>query len=403
VEVGSMSTMLVVAFVTALLMAALLMPLVMRLATRLGAVSRPGGRHVHGRVTPLLGGLAIAAGFFAGIIVAFPSLLADATTRIPDAPLLLGLGGGAIGMVVLGFIDDTRGLRAVKKLGIQAAIAFAVCLCGLQIHSIYVPLIGSVNLGILAIPITVFWIVAVINAVNLIDGLDGLAGGVVFFAALTNLAVALIVGNDFFALVMATLMGATLGFLLFNFNPARIFMGDSGSYFLGFVLAAVSAAGPHHKTSTAVSILVPILALGLPIFDTAFAMVRRFLKRQPIFAPDRGHIHHRLLDLGLTPRRAVSSLYGVSLLFTFIAIVIALGRDWEVGVALIAASIVLVAMVRLVIVPTRCREKADSAESAANRQSMPPRTVTARFRVQPADAQWAPMPARALKMNTPRR
>ena len=386
-----MSALLVLAFTTALAMVVLLMPMVMRLATRLGAVSRPGGRHVHGRVTPLLGGLAIAVAFFAGVIVAFPSVLAHASARIPDTKLLVGLAAGAIGMVVLGFVDDTRGMRALKKLGIQAAIAFGVCLCGLQIHSVYVPFVGGVSLGVLSIPITVFWIVAVINAVNLIDGLDGLAGGVAFFAALTNLAVALIVGNDFFALVMATLMGATLGFLVFNFNPARVFMGDTGSYFLGFVLASVSAIGPHHKTSTAVSILVPILALGLPIFDTAFAMLRRFLKRQPIFGADRGHIHHRLLDLGLTPRRAVLTLYAVSLVFTFTAIIIALGRDWEIGVALLTVSVLLVALVRFVIVPTR------SSRIEAHR-----RTITARLRVQ-AEGSWVPAPTRALESSQPRR
>ena len=139
-----MSALLVLAFTTALAMVVLLMPMVMRLATRLGAVSRPGGRHVHGRVTPLLGGLAIAVAFFAGVIVAFPSVLAHASARIPDTKLLVGLAAGAIGMVVLGFVDDTRGMRALKKLGIQAAIAFGVCLCGLQIHSVYVPFVGGV-------------------------------------------------------------------------------------------------------------------------------------------------------------------------------------------------------------------------------------------------------------------
>jgi UDP-GlcNAc:undecaprenyl-phosphate/decaprenyl-phosphate GlcNAc-1-phosphate transferase len=393
-----MTLLLLMPFGVALLVTGLLIPFVMRLAIRLGAVSRPGGRHVHGQVTPLLGGLAIAAGFFVAMLVVFPSLLGAAKGQLPDTTLLLGLVAGAIGMCVLGFIDDTRGVRAMKKLSVQAGIALAVCLCGLQIHSVYVPFIGGVSLGIFAIPITVFWIVAVINAVNLIDGLDGLAGGVALFAALTNLVVALMVGHDFFAMVMATLMGATLGFLLFNFNPARIFMGDSGSYFLGFVLAAMSAAGPHHKTSTAVSILVPILALGLPIFDTLFAMIRRFIKRQPVFGADRGHIHHRLLDLGLTPRRAVLLLYGISLIFTLASIVIALGRDWEIGVALVVASTLLVALVRLVIVPTRNETSRSQAEVAA---PTPKRTITARLRAQtPAEGDWAPV--RAYKLESPR-
>jgi UDP-GlcNAc:undecaprenyl-phosphate GlcNAc-1-phosphate transferase len=196
--------------------------------------------------------------------------------------------------------------------------------------------------------VTVLWIVGVTNAVNLIDGLDGLAAGVTFFAAFTSFVIASISGSVFVALTMAALMGALIGFLFFNFNPARIFMGDSGSYFLGFVLAttALAGGGLQQKASTAVSLLVPVLALGVPIFDTLFSMFRRLVERRPIFSADRGHVHHRLLDLGLTHRRAVVFLYGISSLLAAGAIAVSLGRSWHVGLALLSVSLVFVGFVR---------------------------------------------------------
>src|SRR5262249_40123655 len=140
-------------------------------------------------------------------------------------------------------------------------------------------------------------------------------------------------GVALISVVMASIMGALVGFLFYNFNPARIFMGDAGSYFLGFLLATTSIAGASYKTSTAVSLLVPIVALGVPIFDTLFSIVRRWLERRPIFSPDRGHVHHRLLDMGLTHRRAVLSLYGICVVFMVAAIGISLGKSWPMGVA----------------------------------------------------------------------
>ncbi|MFW6086879.1 MAG: MraY family glycosyltransferase, partial [Myxococcota bacterium] len=190
--------------------------------------------------------------------------------------------------------------------------------------------------------------VGVINALNLIDGLDGLAGGVAFFACLANFVVGYLNAAPLVMLLSATLGGAILGFLLYNFNPASIFMGDSGSMFLGFVLATSSMLGAAVKSSTTVALLVPIIALGLPIMDTLFAMMRRFLERRPIFSPDRGHIHHRLLEVGITHRRAVLILYGISIVFTMTAIAVASGRSWEVGGALLVLTVVLVGIVRFV-------------------------------------------------------
>jgi UDP-GlcNAc:undecaprenyl-phosphate GlcNAc-1-phosphate transferase len=238
-------------------------------------------------------------------------------------------------------------LRAIYKLTAQIVVASAAFACGFRIGAVQLPLLGALSMGVFALPITVLWIVGVTNAVNLIDGLDGLAAGVSFFAAFTSFVIASISGSWGTALMMAALMGALVGFLFFNFNPARIFMGDSGSYFLGFVLATTALGGSlQQKASTAVSLLVPVLALGVPIFDTLFSMMRRILERRPLFSADRGHVHHRLLDLGLTHRRAVVLLYGVSLALAGGAIAVSLGRSWHVGVALLSVTLVFVGLVR---------------------------------------------------------
>jgi UDP-GlcNAc:undecaprenyl-phosphate/decaprenyl-phosphate GlcNAc-1-phosphate transferase len=338
----------VVACVVALFLSVLVTPLVRRFALRIGAVSTPGGRHVHGRTVPRLGGIALA---FAWAVPVVALALRDPfVTRALQGKLLqivtVVAGGGVI--CAVGALDDARGLRSVHKLAAQVVVATFAFACGFQIQAVQLPLLGVLQMGVFALPVTVLWIVGVTNAVNLIDGLDGLAAGVSFFAAFTSFVIASISGSVFVALTMAALMGALVGFLFFNFNPARIFMGDSGSYFLGFVLAttALAGGGLQQKASTAVSLLVPVLALGVPIFDTLFSMFRRLLERRPIFSADRGHVHHRLLDLGLTHRRAVVFLYGVSILLAAGAIAISLGRSWHVGLALLSVTLVFVGFVR---------------------------------------------------------
>jgi UDP-GlcNAc:undecaprenyl-phosphate GlcNAc-1-phosphate transferase len=335
------------AFVVAAVAAALLTPLARRLAFRWGAVSRPGGRHVHRSVVPRLGGVAI---YFAVVLPLGALFFVDSSVAIQvraHAWMAGGLLVGATSMAALGILDDTRGLRAVWKLLAQLVVAAFAFACGFRIEWVTLPVLGNLSMGIFAFPVTVLWITGIINAVNLIDGLDGLAAGVVLFAALTNFVIANITGSVFIAFVMAAIVGALLGFLLFNFNPARIFMGDSGSYLLGYVLAtSVLAGATEQKASTAVSLLVPCLALGVPIFDTLFSMVRRILERRSIFSPDRGHIHHRLLDMGLTHRRAVLTIYAVSAVFSVAAIAISIGKDWQIGAALLVSSAVLFALVR---------------------------------------------------------
>ena len=336
----------VTAFLIAAGVAAALTPIVRRLALHHGAVGETGGRNVHVRPTPRLGGVAICLAILVPIVGLLFVESGVAVAFKANARLVVGLAIGSLTMCAVGAADDLRGVRALTKLTAQVAVATLAFGCGFRIQNVFLPLLGEISMGVFALPVTVIWFVGVVNAVNLIDGLDGLAAGVAFFAGITNLLVAYIGGGVIAALVMSAMLGAIAGFLVYNFNPARIFMGDSGSYLLGFVLAATPLVGPFHKASSAVALLVPVVALGVPIFDTMFTIVRRFLERRPIFSPDRGHVHHRLLDLGITHRRAVLLLYGVSVVFTAAAIAIHLGRSWQVGVALLAVTTVSVGLAR---------------------------------------------------------
>jgi UDP-GlcNAc:undecaprenyl-phosphate/decaprenyl-phosphate GlcNAc-1-phosphate transferase len=334
-------------FMIALVVVTALTPLVRLLAFRMGAVAHPGGRHVHKKSIARLGGLAICAGFFAAVgAVCHADPMAVAA--FGEARLrVIGLVISAAVICGVGVIDDIRGVRALYKLFAQIAVAVFSYGCGLRIDAVHVPLITDISAGPMALPLTVLWIVGIINAINLIDGLDGLAAGVVFFAATTNLVVSCLNGVTMVAVLSSAVVGAVLGFLFYNWNPARIFMGDSGSYLLGYVLATTALLGAQ-KASTAVSLVVPVMALGVPIFDTLFAMVRRILEQRSVFSPDRGHIHHRLLDMGLTQRRAVIIIYAVCGAFTAAAIGVALEHAWQVGVALLGATTVMIGLVRFV-------------------------------------------------------
>lgn len=338
----------IAAFVIATVVAAVLTPIVRRLALRYDIVSRAGARDVHAGVIPRMGGIAICLALFVPVIGILFVEAGAARAFEDELSRVIALAVGGVAMCFLGAVDDVRGVRAIYKLAFQVAVASAAFFAGFRIDFVMAPFIGVLPMGIFALPVTVLWVVLIVNAVNLIDGLDGLAAGVVFFAGLTNFVVAYISGSIMSALIMAALLGAVLGFLFYNFNPARIFMGDSGSYLLGFVLAQTALIGTSQKASTAVSLLVPVVALGVPIFDTLFTMGRRYLERRPIFSPDRGHVHHRLLDLGITHRRAVLVLYGVSCIFTVLSIGIYLGRSWQIGVAMLAASVVVIGLARFV-------------------------------------------------------
>jgi UDP-GlcNAc:undecaprenyl-phosphate GlcNAc-1-phosphate transferase len=377
-------------FAVALFVAAILTPLVRWFALRVGAVATPRARDIHDCAVPRLGGIAIAAACFAPLLALqfIDSVVADKFKEHPQLALGLLVGGVTLGG--LGVADDRRAIRARTKLAVQFAVAVFAYAVGFRIDAVYVPFFGVWQMGLFALPATALWIVGVINAVNLIDGLDGLAAGVIFFAAFTNFVVAVVAHQIFVALVMSAIMGAMVGFLFYNFNPARIFMGDSGSYFLGYLLAAASLTGSLQKASTAVSLLVPMVALGVPIFDTLFSIVRRTLERRPLFSADRGHVHHRLLDMGLTHRRAVMLLYGVSVLLTVSAIAIALGRSWEIGIALLVASVVLTCLIRFVGYFEYVRLRRPALIRSYDRQTLALRPLVPRMAVEISSAESVP-------------
>ena len=336
-----------VAFLVSLMVGAVLTLLVRNQAVQAGWYDQARStRKVHSRPIPRLGGIAIVVAFFAPLtaLLVVDSGVGRQFLASRDLVLALFLGGSAIAL--LGVYDDFRGSGARLKFTVQFTVALALYGVGLRIESITSPFGAPISLGMLSLPFTLLWIVGVVNAVNLIDGLDGLAGGVAIFAAGTNLVLALARGDVLMALCMAALAGAVLGFLVFNFNPATIFMGDTGSMFLGFVLATVSIK-TSTKSGTAVAMIVPVIALGLPITDTLLAMFRRAVLGRSMFDADRDHIHHRLMSrLKLSHRDAVLVLYALSVLFGVTALGLASANSVQSALLLAAISVVVVVLVR---------------------------------------------------------
>lgn len=306
----------VLAFVIAAGVALLVTPGVIFLAKKTGAMDAPDARKVHKRPVPRIGGLGIYLAFLASMFVVLNYVPID-----PEVSFELeGLMVGGTLIVALGLVDDYTNLPAKVKL-VGQIVAAAVFVIGFDVRIDFItdPFGDYLFLEWLAIPATLFWIVGLTNTVNLIDGLDGLAAGVATIASVTIFLVALQQGIMFVAVFTAAIAGAALGFLYYNFNPARIFMGDSGSMFLGYMLAGISVIGAV-KSAATIALIVPILALGLPILDTTFAIVRRYRGGVPIFKPDKGHLHHRLLDLGFTQRQAVLLMYVISALLGLSAV-----------------------------------------------------------------------------------
>ncbi len=313
------------AFAVALLATLLLTPAVAWAARRLGWLDRPDGqRKLHGGPVPLLGGVAIWVAFVGALLVLRAAAGEAAFAEWGIAPLWLPLIVTSGAIVLLGAVDDVRRVSPWTKLAVQAAAGLYLYLAGLRIDVLSNPLGGGLQLGWLALPITLLWFAAMSNAFNLIDGLDGLAAGVGLVATVPLLVVAVLNGQPAGAVLAAALAGALLGFLRYNFTPARIFLGDSGSLLIGFLLASLAAMG-NRKGSAIIALSVPILTLALPLFDVALAIFRRAARGRRIFRADHDHIHHRLLRLGLTPLRAVLSLYLVSVLSASLALVVATG------------------------------------------------------------------------------
>ncbi len=287
-------------FMLAMFVSFVLTPYIKKLAFKIGAVDKPDNRKVHKRIMPRLGGLAIYIAFMIAVV---------ASMEMSWDIFGILLGGTVI--VALGVADDVYQLPAKVKLLGQIVAAGILVAFDIRIEWVNNPLGGYFYLDMLSIPFTIFWVISFINVVNLIDGLDGLAAGVSAIASLTIILVAIQMGYFHVAVLTAALAGAIIGFIRYNFNPATIFMGDTGSMFIGYILAAISVYGAV-KTAATIALIVPAIALGLPILDTAFAIMRRYVNGRPIFQPDKGHLHHRLLATGMSHKETVLFMYGIT-------------------------------------------------------------------------------------------
>lgn len=329
-------------FGLAFLVTLFMTPLSKKFAFKIGAIAQVKDRSMHVKPMPMAGGTAIIAGFAVAVLLLAPSMKGYQFSHY------LGLVVGIIIISIVGLLDDIYDLNAKLKLFFQILAALIVVSTGTTIELISWPWTETrvLALGAFSKPVTIIWIVGLTNAVNLIDGLDGLATGVSSIAALCLMVIAFLKGEPVVVLFAAALAGACFGFLPHNFNPASIFMGDTGSTFLGFTLAVISVQGLI-KSYTAITMVVAIIVLGLPIFDTSFAILRRVIKRKPIMQADRGHLHHRLVDKGLSHKNAVLTLYAISGALGIAGILVAM-KDFKLAIFIIAflAGVWLIDMVR---------------------------------------------------------
>ncbi|WP_279326140.1 MraY family glycosyltransferase [Bacillus sp. FJAT-47783] len=298
-------------FILTFLISTISVPFVIKLAKSIGAVDKPNNRKVHNKPIPRIGGLAIYMAFCVGFV--FISMFASLNYSILLAATVI---------VITGFIDDKFQVKPWQKLFGQIIAATIVLSEGIAIEYITVPFLDEsipVNVWV-ALIVSLFWIVGVTNAVNLIDGLDGLASGVSIIAAISIFVMALIIGDTNVAYLSLALIGASLGFLIFNFHPAKIFMGDTGSLLLGFLLSVLSIIG--FKQVTFITFIIPMVILAVPLTDTTIAIIRRKLQNKRIMDPDKNHLHHRLLDVGFSHKQAVLFIYLISILFGASAILL---------------------------------------------------------------------------------
>lgn len=320
----------ILGFIVAFLASVILTYGVRYTATLMGWLDRPDNfRKLHPRPIPRLGGVGVYFAFLLPIVLLYVLRPEHVfMIRLQDrAPEVMGLLIGSVIALGMGVADDLRDLRPVTKLLFQVLAAITAYIGGLAIRVITNPFGDPIQLGVWSLPITVFWFVGCMNAVNLMDGLDGLAAGVCLFVSATLFLVSLHFLNVIGMVLMACLSGAILGFLLFNFYPAKIFLGDSGSMILGYFIAGLSLIGTKRKAEAAIALMIPIVAMGLPILDTLLSIVRRWYKRLPISSPDRQHIHHMLLTMGYSHQRAVLLMYAITVVFGAAAILLALGRN----------------------------------------------------------------------------
>ena len=326
-------TTIIFVFFIAFLSSLLLTPIVIRVAKRYNILDIPKDRKVHDKPVPRLGGVALFLSFFVALalFVTNKTMYLNVVAQDPRLPLFLI---GLTTAFLLGFWDDIRRLSSGFKFFGQLLIGVFSYYAGIKISVVSFPFIGSLDLGYFALPITVFWFVLVINAINLIDGLDGLAAGITLFVSITMMVICLHDGRLLEATAFAALGGSLIGFLNYNFSPASIFMGDGGSYFLGYFIAALSIMGSI-KNQVATAMIIPFIALGIPMIDTLVAPIRRFILGRDMFQPDKSHLHHQLLKLGLTQGRAVLFIYGATILLGMISISMVHAQDEVAALVLI--------------------------------------------------------------------
>lgn len=340
---------------SAFVIACLSMPLVILLARKIGAVDKPDARKVHNSTMPRLGGLAIFTAFI------IPALF---LVQVSTAYMGIIVGGTIVFLV--GVLDDIYQLSPRVKLAGQCIAAATAMHFGILVHFLTNPFDGMMGLGYLSLPITFLWIVGITNAVNLIDGLDGLAAGVSGIAALTMGIVAYLQGQQMVFMLALLLLAAIAGFLPFNFYPARTFMGDGGSNFLGFVLACLAIMGLA-KSAAVISLFIPIVILGIPIFDTFFAIIRRIYNKAPIFMPDKAHLHHRLMAMGFSHLSSVLIIYAISGFFGTSAVILSMINNPR-------ASLVLALLLLAVVVGAEkigiCTGKTAKAKSGAQARNL---------------------------------
>jgi len=372
----------------------LVTPSIVRIAHRVGAVDLPGPRKIHATPIPRVGGVAVFLGFAAGLI--FAAFATGYATNTAHERVgywsTLALAAGVV--LILGLVDDIRPVSFQWKFAFQILAATAVWWTGFRVEVLGIPFVSTgVHLGWWSLPLTILWIVGITNAFNLIDGLDGLAAGTALITMTVVAIIALHGGRVAVSAISVALVGSLAGFLRYNFNPAQIFLGDSGSMFLGFSVAVISIHGSQ-KNVAAVAVLGPLLIMGYPIFDTGLAIARRlnsirtdatgrggiwYMARNAhrVFLPDRGHLHHRLLDAGMSHRGAVLSLYGCGVATAAAALVLVVTNSLIVAILLAASLTVMIAgFVAFVVLRTRIARRRKNAVAVKTTVSGSPAVST---------------------------
>jgi len=327
----------------ALVVCAAVTPLAIRLSPRLGLIAQPGGRHAHANPTPMLGGLAMYLGFLAALVLFLPRY-----SFTPGVAIVSGLA-----MALLA-IDDRRPMRPVVKLAVQVGLAaLAAVVFAIQIKFFSLPGGHVIQLELLMAPVSVFWLVSMMNTVNFLDGVDGLAAGVIAIVAVILMLAAGALDQPDVVQMSGALAGCCVGFLLFNFYPARIFMGDSGAHFLGVALGMISILGVA-KVAVAFALAAPVLALALPIADTGWAILRRRRQGSSVARPDLMHLHHRLQSLGLNPRQTCYVFYAASALLGSLGLAL-FGHGRILAVVLVATAVLTSTVAADLLLQTRWR------------------------------------------------